>query len=98
MNNKNICMRCKGKMVFKGRENIQLGRTGFFLGDLPNLFTGAQDVNIYVCENCGKIEFYSSEKPVESTGIAQGTCPKCGTIHDIDYPKCPSCGYRYQEL
>ena len=29
--------------------------------------------------------------------IWQRTCPKCGTSHDIDYPKCPNCKYNYIE-
>ena len=29
--------------------------------------------------------------------IMQRTCPKCGKTHDIDYPKCPDCGYNYLE-
>ena len=29
--------------------------------------------------------------------IWQRTCPKCGKTHDIDYPKCPDCGYNYLE-
>jgi len=27
--------------------------------------------------------------------ISQINCPTCGYLHDIDYPKCPSCGHRY---
>lgn len=29
--------------------------------------------------------------------IWQRTCPKCGTYHDIDYPKCPNCKFNYLE-
>lgn len=29
--------------------------------------------------------------------IWQRTCPECGKTHDIDYPKCPNCGYNYLE-
>ena len=29
--------------------------------------------------------------------LLQRTCPKCGKSHDIDYPKCPNCGYNYLE-
>ena len=29
--------------------------------------------------------------------IWQRTCPKCGTHHDIDYPKCPNCKFNYLE-
>ena len=27
--------------------------------------------------------------------IAQRTCPECGEVHDIDYPKCPKCKFNY---
>ena len=27
--------------------------------------------------------------------LPQRTCPKCGAEHDLDYPKCPLCGYVY---
>ena len=29
--------------------------------------------------------------------IWQRTCHECGKTHDIDYPKCPNCGYNYLE-
>lgn len=29
--------------------------------------------------------------------IWQRTCPKCGEIHDMDYPKCPNCKFNYLE-
>ncbi len=29
--------------------------------------------------------------------IWQRTCPKCGTSHDMDYPKCPNCKFRYNQ-
>lgn len=28
----------------------------------------------------------------EEDSIQQVICPSCGHVHDIDYPKCPSCG------
>ncbi len=39
-------------------------------------------------------------EPVDETvkdEIWQRTCPKCGTSHDIDYPKCPNCKFNYLE-
>ena len=30
-------------------------------------------------------------------GLVQITCPECGDIHDMDFPKCPECGHRYIE-
>lgn len=28
--------------------------------------------------------------------IPQLVCPKCGTQHDYDYPRCPKCKYEYR--
>ena len=28
-------------------------------------------------------------------GLPQITCPECGDTHDMDWPKCPECGYKY---
>ena len=93
------CLRCNGTMEFVLQEQLQLGKTGWILGDLPNLLAGALTVDIYCCKNCGKLEFFRAESEEEETyggdRIAQRTCPKCGNVHDIDYPKCPFCKYSY---
>lgn len=89
------CSRCKEAMRFLSRENLQLGKTGWVLGDLPNLLAGALDVCIYVCPNCRKLEFYLSEDQTLDDELPQRTCPACGTTHDFDYPKCPKCKHKY---
>jgi DNA-binding ferritin-like protein (Dps family) len=33
---------------------------------------------------------------IEEANIEQVICPSCGHVHDIDYPKCPKCGYSNQ--
>ena len=48
------CLRCGEKMTFIQREKIQLGQTGWILGDLPNLAAGSMEVDIYSCPACGK--------------------------------------------
>ena len=90
-----VCLRCNHKMKYSGTKKIQLGETGWVLGDLPNLIAGAMEVEIYSCVNCGKIELYHTE--VHESGIAQTQCPQCGKKHDFDYPKCPFCGYGYYD-
>lgn len=87
------CLRCGEQMQFLKREKIQLGETTWFLGDARNLWAGALEVDIYVCTNCGKIEFFMPE-PVEEA-LPQKECPNCGKTHDFDYPKCPFCKYEY---
>ena len=76
-----------------GREKLQLGQTGWILGDLPNLFSGALEVDIYACPVCNKLELFLAEA-LEDT-LPQKECPKCGKKHDFDYPKCPFCKYEY---
>ena len=95
MTPKDICLRCGGKVSFLRREKIQLGKQGWFLGNLPHLFAGAMTLNIYVCEDCLRCEFYLDEEDLSSSEedsvIAQITCRVCGTRYDIDYPQCPHC-------
>ncbi len=90
-----LCLRCGVEMRYVKREKIQLGETGWILGDLPNLFAGAMAVDIYVCPDCGKIEFFSAQAVEEE--LPKKQCPKCGKSHDFDYPKCPFCKYVYFE-
>ena len=89
------CLRCGEQMQFLKREKIQLGETTWFLGDARNLWAGALEVDIYVCENCGKIEFYTPEPDAVINELPQKECPNCGKTHDFDYPKCPFCKHEY---
>ena len=52
------CLRCNQKMKYMMTEKLQLGQTGWILGDLSNLFAGALEVDFYSCPGCGKIEFF----------------------------------------
>ena len=56
------CLRCDGMMFSRGHEQIQLGKTGFLLGSLGNLMSGALEVELYTCQSCGKIELYCNER------------------------------------
>lgn len=92
-----VCGNCGGAMSFLKRERIQLGQTGWVLGDLPNLFAGAQDLEFWVCPRCRKLDFYlpdgEEETEVQDGGsMAQVVCPVCGAEHDMDDAKCPRCG------
>ena len=85
------CLRCDGDMQLLGRHKIQLGQTGWLTGNWNNLLSGALEVNIFICSNCGKIEFYNER----SDNLPQVKCPTCGCSHDFDYPKCPNCKHSY---
>ena len=55
------CLRCGGEMHLMKRERLQLGKTGWLLGDLDNLLAGALDVDILCCPQCGKLEFFRGD-------------------------------------
>ena len=93
MERKITCLRCGKKMTYIKAEKIQLGQTGWILGDLPNLVAGAMEVDIFSCPVCGKPEFFLAGAKEE--GLMQKQCPHCGKWHDFDYPKCPFCKYDY---
>lgn len=100
---KEVCLRCGGHMSYVGREHLQKGKMGFFLGEWPNLLAGAYWVDVYVCDECHKMEFYAAEyvepqEPEDEGAMAQVPCPYCGTEHDLDDAVCPYCGKRLQEL
>lgn len=95
------CLRCGAPLDCLGRKKLQMGEAGLFLGDLPHLFAGALELEIYACPDCGKVEFY---RPRLTKGqmdgyshpdLPQRRCPNCGGTHDFDYPKCPYCGCDY---
>ena len=90
------CLRCQTKMQYVKQEQIQLGKTGWILGDWPNILAGALLVDIYTCPNCGKIEFFQAEE-IQAEKLAQRRCPRCGKQHDFDYAKCPFCKYDYYQ-
>ena len=94
-----LCTACGTKLRFVMEEKLQLGQTGWVLGDLPNLMAGAMKVAVWSCPNCGKLEFYWPEgnMPEESAGadrMAQVKCPFCGVLHDLDDVWCPLCNRR----
>ena len=86
-----LCLRCGQALRRIRTEKLQLGQTGWLLGDLPNLLAGAMAVDIYSCPACGKLEFYLAEE--REAELPQKQCPNCGKHHDFDYPKCPFCHF-----
>lgn len=90
------CLRCNTEIKFLSKEKLQLGKTGWLLGDLPNLVAGALEVDIYRCPVCKRLEFFATDES-EENDLSQRTCPSCGTVHDFDYPKCPKCKHDYYQ-
>ena len=93
MENNISCLRCGQKMSYIMTEKLQLGQTGWLLGDLPNLLAGAMEVEIYTCPGCRRIEFFLADSGDDR--VPQKQCPNCGKRHDFDYPRCPFCKYSY---
>lgn len=95
------CLRCDEQMDFIGREKLQLGEYGAFLGNLSNLISGALELDIVSCPKCGKVEFFRPVMTQERMGdysdpdLPQRECPNCGKVHDFDFPKCPFCKFDY---
>ena len=58
------CLRCSGVMQSLGIHKIQLGETGLFFPNLCNFMAGALKVELCVCDECGKVEFYSTKRKV----------------------------------
>lgn len=90
------CLRCGAEMRFLAQEKIQLGQTGWVLGDLGNLLAGALETAIFTCPKCGKLEFFrdgfGEDEGAGPGSIAQTRCQSCGICYEMDYPKCPRCG------
>ena len=54
----NTLMSCCGQpMTPLGVSEYQLGRTGWIMGDLPNLLAGSMELALFRCERCGQIKF-----------------------------------------
>ena len=97
--NEKRCSNCGAALRFASNEKLQLGQTGWLLGDLPNLLAGALSLSVWYCPGCGKIEFYVREGDAcfDEEGddrIAQVKCPYCGHRHDMDDAVCPLCNNR----
>lgn len=95
MKEKKVCSNCGMELRFLRREDIQLGKSGFFRGIWTNLMAGALRVGIWCCPGCGKLDFYLARPDEElgsGDGISRIRCPDCGAEYDLDCPKCPNCG------
>jgi hypothetical protein len=58
------CLRCEQQLTFVGEKDFLEGSRswGFILGDLGELFTNQEKIEMYVCEYCGPVEFFVPEK------------------------------------
>lgn len=90
------------QMDFLGREKLQLGEYGAFIGHWSNLISGALELDVFCCPECGKVELFrptlTKDKSQQYTDseLPQKECPNCGGIHDFDFPQCPYCNFPYK--
>ena len=53
------CPRCEVKMEFGGTKKFHEGTRAFdFLGGLFELFKHREAFDVYVCQRCGRVEFF----------------------------------------
>lgn len=91
------CLRCGVPLQRVLRENIQLGKTTWFFGDLPNLLAGGLDVVVMSCPVCGEFSFFRPDEAddrAEASNMTR-TCPECGKEHYFAERRCPHCGHSY---
>ena len=57
------CLRCGTQLTFLGERGFHEGSRGwgFFLGDLGELFTAREKIELYACEGCGHMELFLPE-------------------------------------
>ena len=81
------CVRCGTHMHHFGRKQLQLGEN--------ELASGALEVDMYFCPQCGKLEFFRADTEAGDRPLPQVTCPSCGQKHNLYDARCPFCGHRY---
>ena len=59
------CARCNTEMQTLGTRTLPGASTGGILGELSELFTDREKMEVFACPNCGRVEFF-----VEGVGQA----------------------------
>ena len=96
------CLRCDTEMLFAKREDIQLGKQSFW-HDWNHLLHGSLDVDIYVCPNCGKMEFFAPEVYITRWAESEQKKEADAALHRNAKPgaavamKCTECGRLYPQ-
>lgn len=52
------CLRCKAKLSFIGTKNFHEGTRWGVLGDIGEFFVNKENLDMYGCKSCGKVEFF----------------------------------------
>lgn len=55
------CPRCRRRLKFVGTKAFHEGTSwGGFFGDLGEFFVNKESFDVYVCQRCGRVEFFVS--------------------------------------
>ncbi|WP_105167835.1 hypothetical protein [Pseudoalteromonas sp. T1lg23B] len=52
------CIRCQTGLTFIGTKNFHEGTRWGVLGELGELFVSKENLDMYACKSCGKVEFF----------------------------------------
>ena len=52
------CLRCDRPLAFVGTREFHEGPGGGLFSDLTELFMKKERFDVYICENCGHVEFF----------------------------------------
>lgn len=55
------CLRCKVPLVFSGNFKFHEGTRFGIFGNLFESFTNRESFDLYICPQCGKVEFFSPQ-------------------------------------
>lgn len=58
------CIRCDSEMKFAGTKEFREGINWGVLGDFGGLFEGHTSLEMYICPECLRVEFFVSEPDV----------------------------------
>ena len=94
-----VCLRCGAQMSFLKTEKLQLGEAGTTLmgGIYSNIVAGALEVDIYLCPDCGKLEFFRPGGKALFARAQEEKAPQTGAFglppeKKISVVKCDACG------
>ncbi len=97
------CLRCNTEMLYFGREHLQRGDSGPWIGNLNFSMQGGMEMDIYSCPKCGKIEFFQpgTQYQQQFEEDKQEFPPEIGqnivgvSMDGIPQVRCPYCGTRH---
>jgi hypothetical protein len=52
------CPRCDSTLAYVGTKKFHEGTRWGALGELGELFTNRERFDVYVCQRCGRVEFF----------------------------------------